>query len=1077
MRFSPRLLMAVLLCVPLARAQRSPDGGEFFENRIRPLLAAKCYGCHGEKTASSGLRLDSKAGWERGGSRGPAIVPGDPEASLIVRATSYRDPRLQMPPGGRLADAERSDLAEWVRMGAPDPRAAPPGPPAAPPVDFSEARKFWAFQPVRNFAPPAVKNRAWVRSPVDAFLLASLEGKGLAPAPPAEKAVLLRRVTFDLIGLPPTPEEIREFLADRSPNAYEKVVDRLLASPHYGERWARHWLDLVRFAETSGHEFDFEKQEAWRYRDYVIRAFNQDLPYDQFIKEHIAGDLLVSPRLTPDGKQLDTPLATSLFGLGEERNGATDLGEVRAEKMDSRIDVFGKAFLGLTIACARCHDHKFDPIPTADYYSLGGIFESTQLVLGSVASPSQVREAEAIHRQLASGNEEIRALLAGARLARAARWKSELLEAVARPAADGGPWAACLKLAARDPSHPYYPLVSLAGPPGKDQPADFPARLTLLRQELRQWAAKAASHAERGEVVFEDFDKPGFENWHVSGLAFSEGPLRSIPPNQAFSGPLSGMANSFRGGSDRPTGTLMSRSFRPSKLYIHVRLAGTKFSPVREHPSLLAVTIFANGRYPKGVAGDGDGILKWKTITLHEEVGQICNLEIADRRTDGHIVVDKIVFSDSREPPIDPPNARIVEMLEAPGLASVEDLAAAYQRLYLQVLSARQEDAEAQSLAASLSPGDALESDASLLADADRRRLEELRRERASLDAALSDEPFGMLAAEDEPHNLHIYLRGNHLNLGPEAPRGFLRILAGADAQPYTNGSGRLALADALTSPNNPLTARVMVNRIWQHHFGEGLVRTVDNFGKTGERPTHPELLDFLAWRFRANGWSVKAMHREMALSSAYGMSSVAGAAARQVDPDNRLLSHMPVRRLEGEVIRDAILAASGSLDPKAYGPSVPPHISAYQDGRGKPASGPLDGAGRRGVYLEVRRNFITPLFLAFDYPLPSTTVGRRSVSTVPSQALMLMNNEFVGTEAAKWAGRAVRDYPDRNARLDQMFLQVYARPPDAADRAEVFEFLGRQAARYPDGSPEDPRVWADLAHVLFNSKEFIFVR
>ena len=355
----------------------------------------------------------------------------------------------------------------------------------------------------------------------------------------------------------------------------------------------------------------------------------------------------------------------------------------------------------------------------------------------------------------------------------------------------------------------------------------------------------AASHAHRGEVVYDDFEQPGFPGWHVSGLAFAGGASREIAPNQPFAGPLSGMANSFRGGSDRLTGTLMSPSFRPSKRYIHVRLAGTKFNPVREHPSLLAVTIFANGRYPKGVAGDGDGILKWKTITLQEEIGQVCNLEIADRRTDGHIIVDRIVFSDSKEPPVEAPDPRVLAMLADPGITSLADLAGAYQRLYTAASNAS--DAESQSLAASLLPGESLESNAALLPEADRARSEELRSRRAAIEKSLPDEPFGMLAAEDTPHNLRIHIRGSHLNLGEEVPRGFLRVFD-EKREPYSHGSGRLALAEALASPENPLTARVMVNRIWQHHFGEGLVRTVDNFGKTGEPPTTSRSF-WISWR------------------------------------------------------------------------------------------------------------------------------------------------------------------------------------------------------------------------------------
>jgi Protein of unknown function (DUF1553)/Protein of unknown function (DUF1549)/Planctomycete cytochrome C len=1029
--------ISALLAGGISTAAAQADT-ELFEKKIRPLLASRCYQCHSDKVATSGLRLDYKGGWERGGSRGAAIVPGDPDASLLVRAVSQQDPKLKMPPGAALSETEISDLREWVRSGAPDPRTALPvaGKTSAA-MDFAQARTFWAFQPIRKITPPRAKSGAG-SSPIDAFILARLDSAALKPAPPTDKGTWLRRVTLDLIGLPPTREEIAAFLADKSPRAYETVVDRLLASPHYGERWARHWLDLVRFAETSGHEFDFEKQEAWRYRDYVIRAFNQDLPYDRFVKEQIAGDLMPTRRLTPDGTQQDTLIATALFGLGEERNGATDLQEVRDEKMDSRIDVFGKAFLGLTIACARCHDHKFDPISTADYYALGGIFESTQVLLSSIQSPAQNREAGSVHRRLVSVNDEIHKLVAGAQSMR----EFEPAPPKTLP----------------KPSHPYYPLARLAA----TEPSFFAARLAEVRQELADAAAEAAAGQERNDILLDDFAGRSFAGWHTSGLAFA-------------AGPVDGMANSYRGGSEKLMGTLMSKSFRPARRYIHVRLAGTKFTPVRERPSLLAVTIFANGRYPKGVAGDGDGILKWKTITLQEEIGQICNLEIADRRTDGHIIVDKIVFSDTREPPPDPPDARVVQMLANPAIGSMEDLLAAYRQLYRKAVEAPPDDIESQSLAASLAPGESIEQAAQRLGADGRQRLRELLSQKASLEAALPNEPFGMLAAEDEPRNLKIHIRGSHLNPGEEVPRRFLQVLAGDQAAPYANGSGRAALAEALFSADNPLTARVMVNRIWQHHFGEGLVRTVDNFGHTGETPSHPELLDYLATSFRESNWSVKAMHRAIVLSDAYRRSSAASGRAREIDPDNRLLSHMPVRRLDAEVIRDAILSASGSLDRTSYGPSVRPHISAYQEGRGKPESGPLDGAGRRSVYLEVRRNFITPLFLAFDYPLPTTTAGRRSTSTVPSQALMLMNNEFVAAEAAKWAERTLKRYTDFDARLEDMFLRAYGRPPDAADRTQIAEFLGRQSTRYAENGEQ--QAWSDVAHVIFNSKEFIFVK
>jgi Protein of unknown function (DUF1553)/Protein of unknown function (DUF1549)/Planctomycete cytochrome C len=890
----------VYLAVVIALAPSAFPQAEFFESRIRPVLVTHCYACHDSTKATSGLNLTSKGGWERGGSRGTAIRPGDPDASLLYRAVSYRDPTLKMPPGGKLPETAIADLREWIAQGAYDPRT---GAPAAAPqpagIDWQEGRRHWSFQPIRAAEPPKIRNKNWLRSPVDAFVLARLEQKGLTPAAPADRRTLLRRVTFDLTGLPPAPGEIQEFVNDRSPQAFEKVVDRLLASPHYGERWARHWLDLVRFAETNGHEFDFYKDEAWRYRDYVIRAFNQDLPYDAFVREHIAGDMLPAPRLSGDRKYYETPLASGFFGLGEERNGATDLEEVRSEMRDSKIDVFGKAFLGLTVACARCHDHKFDPIAAADYYALGGIFDSTRTSLAVVSSPEVSKQIEEI--------------------------VARLKDAAPAPA----------------PAMPVQP-----------RPGD------------------------------ERFDMAQF---YRSGAAFAESTGERL--------------DSSRGVSDTLTGILVSRSFVPAKRYIHVRVAGTRYNPVREEPSQLAVTIFAPGRYPKGVAGDGDRKLRWKTITLKEEIGQVCHLEIADRRRDGHIVVDAIFFSDSREPPA----------------------------------------AEEETLAALPATG--------------------------PLEASLPAEVFGRICYEDAPHNLRVHERGNHLNLGAEVPRRFLRILGGDDPAAYSKGSGRAMLAAALTRPSNPLLARVMVNRLWKHHFGEGLVRTVDNFGKTGELPSHPELLDYLARRFMDQGWSLKAMHRMMVLSAAYQMGSLESPLAKTKDPQNRLLSHMPVRRLDAESIRDAILAVSGSLDRTVYGPSVKVHISSYQDGRGKPPSGPLDGNGRRSIYLEVRRNFLTPLLLAFDYPLPTTTAGRRLVSTVPAQALTLMNNEFVAAQAKRWSERMESAYAEPRARLDAMFVRIFAREPEPGERDRIMTFL----------SGEDS--WDGLAHVLFNAKEFLFLR
>jgi hypothetical protein len=884
-----------LAAMVFAAAVRAETASEFFEKRIRPLLAEKCLSCHSSNTRSSLLALDSKGGIDAGGKRGAVLVAGDPDASLLIRAVSYQGD-LKMPPEGRLAAGAIEDLREWIRQGAPYPEPA-----AAPSVDWDRAREHWSFRPVVKPGAPRIANTGWPRTEIDAFLLSRMEKESLTPAPPASKRDLIRRATFDLTGLPPTPAEVAAFLRDPAVDAFERVIERLLCSPHYGERWARHWLDVVRFAETNGHEFDFYKYEAWRYRDYVIRAFDQDLPYNRFLAEHVAGDLLSAKRIAPSGLHWESPIGTGFFGLQEERNGATDLEEVRTEMRDSKIDVFGKAFLGLTIACARCHDHKFDPIPTTDYYALGGIVDSTRTSLGSIESPEVASKIE------------------------------RLLAPTARP-----------------------------------------ERARPTRPELRP-----------GDELFEDFGESKLSNWHSSGAAFR--------------GERGTVLDTSRRASNRFTGIMISKSFVPRRKYIHVRLAGTKFAPVREFPSLLAVTIFAPGRYPKGVAGEGDRKLRWKTIPLKEEVGQVCHLEIADRQVDGHIAVQAIVFSDHKEPPRNSDD-------ELDAVVPIPD-----ERL-------------------------------------------------------LPEETFGRVSYEDVPHDMRIHVRGNHLVTGDVAARGFLRIL-GKSGPEYREGSGRLALADAMTDPANPLVARVMVNRIWKHHFGEGLVGTVDNFGRMGERPSHPELLDWLAARFVESGWSVKSMHRLILGSTAYRMSTAASEAAAARDPRNRLLTHMPVRRLEAEAIRDSILAVSGSLVPVTQGPSVTPHISAFQDGRGKPEPGPLDGNGRRSIYIEVRRNFLTPLLTAFDMPLPTTAVGRRSVSTVPAQALALMNNELVGTEASKWAKRMTAEFHDPSERLSEMYQRAFGRPPEESERQMVTEFLQKGGS------------WGEVAHVLFNAKEFLFVR
>ena len=790
-------------------------------------------------------------------------------------------------------------LLPALALGAETPPLKPDtakAPPLKPAIDFDRARKFWSFQPIRNYPAPAVRNSTWVESTIDPFLLAKLEAKGLAPAPPADKRTLIRRVYFDLTGLPPAPEEVAAFLADNSPKAFETVVDRLLASPHYGERWGRHWLDLVRYAETDGHEFDVDKPNAWRYRDYVIRAFNNDVPYHRFVLEQLAGDLLPKDRVTGD---IEEPtIATGFYWLGEVINTPVDTFQALADRTDNQVDVIGKSLLGLTVACARCHDHKFDPIPTSDYYALAGFLESSRVRQAAVDSPA--REAE------------IRGALA---------------HVEQRPRAIGAP-----------------PLI------------------------------------DPNYEVFEDFDSVDFATWTSTGQAFG-------------TGPVSGIADSGRY-SNQPQGILISKQFLIKKRYIHVRMAGC-----------ARVKLIADEYTNSGRILTGDDRFAWKTIDARMGVGNVGYLAIEDVDRETSVAVDRICFSDRKDPPPSPDDNRIAP----PPLPEVK------------------------------SPSST----------------------------------FAMATTEGEPKDAQIHVRGNHKTLGAAAPRRFLTVLAGENQPGIAKGSGRLELARRITDESNPLLARVIVNRVWKHHFGKGIVETVDNFGLTGEPPSHRELLDHLSSQFILDGWSIKKLHRRMLLSSAYKMSSRPDAAADTADPLNKLLHRMPIRRMEAEAIRDNLLAVAGTLDRTLYGPSVSPYVSAFMDGRGKPKSGPVDGAGRRSIYIQVRRNYLTDMFLTFDYPLPITTIGRRGASTVPSQALWMMNSELIALQAERWARRVLDAVPEPEARVARLYEEAFGRPALPQETREILAVAKSLTTRY--GGEE--KAWADVCHVLMNTTEFVFIR
>ncbi len=1054
------LLTAFLVGLAAAHpAEPSAEGVEFFEKKVRPVLAEHCFRCHSGDKDKGGLRLDSHAALLKGGDNGPALVAGQPEKSLLVKVVGYKDD-LRMPPKKKLPDAAIANLTAWVKMGAPWPAdtAIKTGPANA--FDLKARMKHWCWQPVKEVEPPAVRDKTWPLSKIDHFLLAKLEENGMKPAPAADKRTLLRRATYDLIGLPPTPAEIERYLADETPTAFATVIDRLLASPHYGERWGRHWLDLTRFAETYGHEFDPEILDAYAYRDYVIRAFNADVPYDQLVTEHIAGDLLPEPRRHPTERFDESILGTGFWFLGEAKHSPVDVRVDEAERIDNQIDVFSKAFLALTVSCARCHDHKFDAITTKDYHALMGYALSSRQQRASLSVPDR--------KDLPEIRGEVEPL-ALAHSANTLRIRVEKLSAhlLSKPVA---------------PKRPD-PLLAFWFPLTKDDPTPeaFDER---RRQLVRQWRTQAerAAEGEKQNTVFADFTRPGFRDWFVTGEAFGDGPTTAPEvllqadarnPVRAVVG-----ANTAHSGrtADKLSGVLRSPSFTIAKKHIYYRVAGQK-ARVRlivDGLQLIQDPIYGGLRF---APNHGDRPV-WHGQDVSMWLGHRAYIEVIDDGA-GFVGLEKVVFADGGPPP-EPVNGVWLDLLDDNALTTPDRLARKIQ----QVLSQLVDDYRSASLSKAADRvallNDLLQSEmlASLAAPPEPDdKLATLLERFKQVEAKLPATRHALAIADGTGWDGHVYIRGNPATPGERVPRRNLEALDGPDQPVPTSGSGRLELARRLVKPSNPLMARVMVNRLWHHHFGAGLVRSVDNFGVLGETPSHPELLDHLAAEFVRQGWSIKKMHRTMMLSRAYQMSSKADdARAEERDPQNKLLHRMPLRRLEAEAIRDGILAVSGRLDRTRHGPGVMPHLTPYMNGRGRPGtSGPLDGDGRRSIYINVRRNFITPFFLAFDYPIPFTTMGKRGASNVPAQALALMNNPLVVQQAELWAKRVLAE-PNRppRQRIAGMYETAFGRPPSETELTDSLTFLEEQAKTY--GKTDDPRAWADLCHVLFNVKEFIFL-
>jgi arylsulfatase A-like enzyme len=1037
---------------------------EFFEKQVRPILAGRCHECHGPRQQKGNLRLDSRRTVLAGGDTGPAVVPGKPDESLLVDAIRYGD-LYQMPPKSQLPAEEIEILVEWVRLGAPWPEEAQAG---ATQGEFNSHQRAagWCFQPLVDPSIPATRHSAWPRTDMDRFVLAGLEAAHLTPAEEADKRTWLRRVTYDLIGLPPTRDEIVEFLSDESPHAYEHVVERLLASPHYGERWGRHWLDLVRFAETYGHEFDRDIPNAYRYRDYVIRAFNDDLPYDQFVLEHLAGDRVDPPRRNESEGINESILGTGFFFFGEAKHSPVDVRRDEADRIDNQIDVLCKTFLALTVSCARCHDHKFDPITTKDYYALAGFLQSSRYQQAFIDLPEVFQPS--LSKLLSLANDERRQWEQLIALVKHA--PSGLFADFFDTLADEAELAEAAKVPA-DPLH-VYALLRAAEPKGEEALAEVKSRLA------QQFVAGQAG-ADPSSTPLADLNS--YDGWYVTGHAFGDRPARPgevvlirqgdraawevIEAPTAHSGML----------STRLHGVLRSETFTIEKPRILYRLYGTggRVRLILDGLQLIQDPIYGGlefvpqGRHP---AWHAQEVSKW--------IGHRAYVEIVDDG-DGYIAVEQILQS-AGDPPAESMDPTVAALLNDPMVLSpsaVEDHFGAALRDAAEKFSANRsvDRFHARLLGWSLSRLASWRRSEPLVAKGVG-NLQTLIERRRQMEARIPLPRMAPAMADGTGENERVFIRGNPKNLGDEAPRRNLEILSGTDQPAPSRGSGRLELARRWIEQSRHLLARVMVNRVWQHHFGQGLVPTPDDFGAMGQPPTNRALLDFLAGEFIREGWSLKHLHRKIVLSSAYRMSSRPRPDASVRDPRNHLLHHVPVRRLEAECIRDALLAVSSRLDRTLYGASIPPCLNEFMSGRGRPEqSGPLDGNGRRSIYINVRRNFLTPMLLAFDYPTPFTTIGRRGESSVPAQALTMLNNPFVRQQAKRWAERIeAGPYTSDVERVAAMYEMAFARLPEPDESEIALRFLREQAMGKAD--ERDSSALVELAHVLLNLKEFIFI-
>jgi cytochrome c553 len=964
------LVYAAIFSTPL-RAADAPTAEQaaFFEAKVRPVLIENCAECHGEKKQKAGLRVDSRTALLTGGDSGPAVEPGKPDESYLLMAISHGDDAPKMPPKQKLTDERIADLTRWVQMGAPWPGDTGEAPVAArkPGFEITDAdRRHWAFLPVKSPAVPQVKDRRWADNPIDAFILAKLEAKGLAPNRQATKRELIRRAYFDLIGLPPTPEDVNAFENDQAPDAYARLIDELLDSPQYGERWGRHWLDLVRYAETNSYERDNPKPHVWRYRDYVIQSFNDDKPYDRFIREQLAGDEMGGT---------DPLIATGYYRLGIWDDEPSDRELARYDSLDDIVATTGQVFLGLTIDCARCHDHKLDPIAQKDYYRLVSFFQNTNHFRNGgptdeapiLADDAARLEHERRLDELAAKRLELQTAMSAITDEFRARFEQETRTGIDRPDIED--------LQYRFYRDTWQKLPDFAALKFEDS-----GTLPLGRFDL-----KPRTRDDAFGFVFEGtliVPKAGEYTFYLDS---DDGSRLSV--NNAVAITYDGIHGE---GDEREAKVALSAGRVPIRLEYFQQGSGLGLSVAWSGPDLPR----------RSLSADDDG--------RPNPTRDLARLF----RTEGSRVLGAARFKE-------------------------------YQTL--------------------------------------RKKLEGLNANRNA--GAGTEMALCITERGPEAPDTFVLLRGNPQTPGDKVEPAFLEVLGGTPAviptpPPGAKSSGRRsALADWIASPENPLTARVMANRIWQYHFGRGIVRSPSNFGKQGDAPTHPELLDWLAAEFLKNGWHLKPLHRLVMNSNAYKMSSHADSQALEADPENNLFWRFDMRRLSAEEIRDSILAVAGNLNPAMFGPSIYPKIpKEVMAGQSVPGAGwhtsPEAEQSRRSVYVHIKRSLLVPILESFDVAETDRSTPSRFVTTQPTQALGMLNGEFLHEQAAVFADRLKQEAPD--SPRDQVILAWRLATSRTPEPGEIDRGLALIDALKPDLGPDG--ALRAFALVVLNLNEFLYL-